>query len=207
MDETKAVQPCTWTPVADVRTRRRTGGAAAPAPSISAAPPIDVERALDDWGDTVLRLALCKVGNRADAEDITQTVFLKLCQNHRVFESADHLKAWLLRVTLNCCADLYRDPWRQRRVSVEESQAAFDRAAARPDTATPGTTPEESAPPVQAAMDALTDKQRIAVHLHYYEGYSTQEIAQITEEAPATVRSHLHRARAALKTMIGDTDA
>ena len=117
-----------------------------------------LEDAVGRWGDTVLRLAASRTGNRADAEDVFQTVFLRLHQGGKRFRDDEHLKAWLLHVTVNCCNDLHRSPWHRKRT---------------------------------------------AVHLHYYEGYATEEIARITGERPATVRSHLHRARKALKIDLG----
>ncbi|MCL1799300.1 MAG: hypothetical protein FWG23_06155 [Eggerthellaceae bacterium] len=70
--------------------------------------PIDLERAVALWGDTVLRLAFCKSNSLADAEDITQMVFLKLCQRKQAFGCDEHMKAWLLRVTLTCASDVNR---------------------------------------------------------------------------------------------------
>ena len=125
-----------------------------------------LEDAVGRWGDTVLRLAASRTGNRADAEDVFQTVFLRLHQGGKRFRDDEHLKAWLLHVTVNCCNDLHRSPWHRKRAT-------------------------------------LSDRQRTAVHLHYYEGYATDEIARITGERPATVRSHLHRARKALKIDLG----
>ena len=112
---------------------------------------------------------------------------MKLCQSTKPIKDDEHLKAWLLHVTLTCCADVHRSPWKSRRATDGETLKAFENA-------------------VQAMVAALPEKQRVAVHLHYFEGYSTNEIAQITDQNPATVRSHLHRARASLKLKMGETD-
>ena len=133
-----------------------------------------LEDAVGRWGDTVLRLAASRTGNRADAEDVFQTVFLRLHQGGKRFRDDEHLKAWLLHVTVNCCNDLHRSPWHRKRATLGDEDVA-----------------------------RLADRQRTAVHLHYYEGYATEEIARITGERPATVRSHLHRARKALKIDLG----
>lgn len=69
-----------------------------------------LEDAVGRWGDTVLRLAASRTGNRADAEDVFQTVFLRLHQGGKRFRDDEHLKAWLLHVTVNCCNDLHRSP-------------------------------------------------------------------------------------------------
>lgn len=159
-----------------------------------------LEDAVERWGDTVLRLALRHTGNRADAEDVFQTVFLRLHQSSKRFRDDEHLKAWLLRVTANCCNDLHRSPWHRRCTALGDEGLA--RLAKQPDPDAPGSA-ENRDDELEAALARLSDKQRTAVHLHYYEGYTTDEIAQITGERPATVRSHLHRARKALEIDLG----
>lgn len=159
-----------------------------------------LEDAVGRWGDTVLRLAASRTGNRADAEDVFQTVFLRLHQGGKRFRDDEHLKAWLLHVTVNCCNDLHRSPWHRRRAALGDEDMA--RLANRPDLDDPeGVAGRDDE--LEAALARLTDRQRTAVHLHYYEGYATDEIARITGERPATVRSHLHRARKALKIDLG----
>lgn len=81
------------------------------------------------WSDTatpVYRLALCRLGSRADAEDVYQDVFLRLLRDTTAFCDGEHLKAWLLRVTLHCCIDLRRSAWWKRTAPLE---AAADAAA------------------------------------------------------------------------------
>ena len=147
-----------------------------------------VLEAMDAWSDTVYRLALCRMRNSADADDVFQTVFLRLLQHDEQFESSDHLKAWLLRVTVNCCNDVYRSPWKH--------------AAPLDEDAVCNAKPDEY-PDLAAAVAALPERQRVAVHLRYYEGYKAEEIARIVGENPSTVRSHLLRARRALKITLG----
>ncbi|HIY83120.1 MAG TPA: sigma-70 family RNA polymerase sigma factor [Candidatus Rubneribacter avistercoris] len=157
----------------------------------------EVEAAIDRWGDAVLRLARSRMGNAADAEDVFQTVFLRLLQSAPRFADDEHAKAWLLRVTVNCCNDAHRAPWRRR--------AIFDEDAAKSIPAPePPDADDERLDRLQEALSRLTGRQRAAVHLHYFEGYSTDEVAQITGERPATVRSHLHRARKALRIELGE---
>ena len=159
-----------------------------------------LEDAVGRWGDTVLRLAASRTGNRADAEDVFQTVFLRLHQGGKRFRDDEHLKAWLLHVTVNCCNDLHRSPWHRKRATLGDEDVA--RLADRPDPNAPEGAADRD-DELEAALARLTDRQRTAVHLHYYEGYATEEIARITGERPATVRSHLHRARKALKIDLG----
>lgn len=148
----------------------------------------DVEAAIEKWGDTVLRLAYCRLRNHADAEDVFQNVFLSLHRAHPTFSSNTHQKAWLLRTTCNCCNDVGRQ--RRARTAIDIDGI---------DVIDPTTEGDELARQIEEALEALTDKQRTAVHLRYFEGYSAEQIAHITGEKPATVRSHLFRARQALK--------
>lgn len=163
-----------------------------------------LEAAIDRWGDMVLRLATARLGNVADAEDVFQTVFLRLHQADGGFQDDSHLKAWLLRVTVNCCNDVHRSPWRRRRNAFDD--ALVDSLPA-PSDESPGPSSDEreneTLEELAAALARLAPKQRTAVHLFYFEDYSTDEIARITGERPATVRSHLHRARKALKLDLG----
>ncbi|BAK45015.1 RNA polymerase sigma factor [Eggerthella sp. YY7918] len=155
-----------------------------------------LEAAIDRWGATVLRLATSRLGNTSDAEDVFQTVFLRLFQSHVQFADDEHMKSWLLRVTINCCNDAHRSPWKRHRATLDESV-----------TSTLAATPERHEDAVDEelsrALAHLSEKQRTAIHLFYFEGYSTDEIAQITGELSATVRSHLHRARKTLKHELG----
>ena len=146
-------------------------------------------RAIDRYGDTVRRICLLQLKNHADTEDVFQTVFLKYVLSAAVFESEEHEKAWFIRVTLNACRDLLRGVFRSRTVSIHEL----------PDI--PADVPEEHREVLEAVL-ALPPKQRAAVHLHYYEGYTTDEIAAILGQRPGTVRSHLSRARQALKEQL-----
>ena len=143
-------------------------------------------------GDTVYRLALCRMQNTADAEDVYQDVFLRLFQQAEDWDG-EHTKAWLIRATLNRCADLYR--FRLRRPVLA--------LAAIPELARPA---EEKAAGLWDAVARLPEKLRTAVHLHYAEGYSTGEIGALLGIPPATVRSRLRRGRLRLKDLLGGND-
>lgn len=145
------------------------------------------DAAIQRWGDTIWRLTCCRLRDRADAEDAFQNTFLALCRAHPQFESEEHQKAWLLRTACNCCAQIKRKRKEQPEGTIEEALAAEPRDK------------EDAHQELRDALEHLTDKQRTVVHLFYFEGYATDEIARITGERPATVRSHLYRARQALR--------
>lgn len=149
--------------------------------------------AMEQHGDAVYRLALCRLDSRADAEDVFQEVFLRLLRDTTNFRDAEHLKAWLLRVTVNCCNDLRRSAWFRRTAPLE----------AAPEAAAPMLDGHDE---LWQAVRELPDDLRTAVWLHYVEGYGTDEIAAMTGCRPATVRTRLHRARKRLKLELEGTD-
>lgn len=160
------------------------------------------DHVMRDWGDTVYRLAYSRMGNRADAEDVVQTVFLRLISNERSFKDGEHLKAWLLHVTMNCCRDASKSAWARHRASLEETELYHlaDREGVDEFDC------DDQHDIVRVAIGKLPDKQRVAIHLFYGEGYKTHEIARLTGQAPGTVRIHLCRARATLRKTLGGID-
>ena len=150
----------------------------------------EVNQAIERYSDMVLRLCMVSLKNTADAEDVVQTVFLKYALSNQTFETADHEKAWLIRVTVNCCRDLLKNFFRKHTVSLEDIAEYADR-----------TTPEQSS--VLEAVRSLPKKYREVVYLHYYEGYTAPEIAGILRINSNTVYTHLSRARELLKEMLG----
>ena len=142
--------------------------------------------------DTVYRVAINYIKTPADAEDITQNVFLKLLQENKTFESDDHVKNWLIRVTVNECKNLTRSKW-WKAESFEDHAAAltFDQ---------PG-----HSDLFDAVMD-LPQKYRLPIYLHHYEGYSTQEVAEILKIPQGTVCIRLKRGRELLKNALTEVE-
>lgn len=159
-----------------------------------------LEEALEHWGDAVYRLALCHTGSPHDAEDVAQSVFLSFYEKFECANDSEHAKAWLLRATINCCKNLKRTSW----ASKTTRMPAEDIAALRPGGIEADDAFSSGQNPISDALATLSDKQRTAVHLFYGEGYKTDEIATLTGERPATVRSHLKRARERLRKILGE---
>ena len=146
----------------------------------------DTTGAVDRWGPAVYRLACAATGNRSDADDMFQEVFLRYHRSAPEFASEAHEKAWLLRVTANRTRSLLASPWRRRSVPLEDVYACSG--------------PEESA--VAEALAALPPGDRTLLHLYYYEGYRTEELARLLGRKSATVRSQLTRARQKLARLL-----
>ena len=145
---------------------------------------------MDRWADTVLRVAYTWTGSVHDAQDICQTVLLKLLTSSRRFDEERLERAWVLRVTVNCCKDLRKSAWQRRRAPLE---AAGEEAVYLPE-------PGES--PVLEAVQALPEKYRLVIHLFYYEDYSVREIADILRITPDNVKTRLSRGRASLRSTL-----
>jgi RNA polymerase sigma-70 factor (ECF subfamily) len=146
--------------------------------------PVDLmEETVERNEDKVFRTALAIVGGKADAEDIVQDVFIKLFEKQPHFESPEHETAWLVRVTVNLCKNYLRSHWWQKTVPLLNTY--------------PAQTDEQEN--LMQTVLSLPSKYRTAIHLFYYEGYSTKEIAEITAQKESTVREQLTRARRMLK--------
>ena len=142
--------------------------------------------------DTVYRVAQNYIKSPSDADDITQNVFLKLLQEKKPFAGDDHVKHWLIRVTVNECKNLVRSRW-WRAESIEEyaGQLVFDNQAQSD---------------LFHMVMALPRKYRLPIYLHYYEGYSTQEIGQLLKLPKNTVCTQLKRGRELLKESLQEVE-
>jgi RNA polymerase sigma-70 factor (ECF subfamily) len=148
----------------------------------------DIQRLFGLYKDDVFRLALSYTGSRADSEDISQTVFLKLLQQPSLEPGKE--KQWLLRVTANECKSLLRCAWWRKTAPLE--------AAA-------GETAGEDTQEVLKAVMALKPKYRAVVYLHYYEGCSARETASILGISVSSVTTRLSRARLLLKNVLEES--
>ena len=138
--------------------------------------------------DTVFRIAFSMTGSKADADDITQTVLLRLYRAEKEFASDAHIKNWLVRVTVNECRKLWRSPWSR----TEDFDAYAETLTFE--------APEHSE--LFHAVMALDRKYRTVILLHYYEGYSIAEMAALLGVPPGTVGTRLRRAREKLKDQL-----
>ena len=150
----------------------------------------EVNNAVELYSDMILRLCTVYLKNSTDAEDILQNVLFKYAVYDKRFESAEHEKAWLIRVTVNACKDWLKSFWHSRTVPMEELR---DYA--------PSVTPEQYA--VMEAVWSLPKQYRDVIYLHYYEGYTAPEIAGILKRNPNTIYTHLHKGKELLKELLG----
>ena len=143
---------------------------------------ISANEAFNKYSDMVYRLAFARVKNKYDADDVLQEVFLRFIKYAKKPNNEEHTKALLIRMTINCSKTLLSSAFLKKTQPLDENISV--------------TMPERD---TLEAVFALPVKYRTVVHLHYYCGYSVDEIAEILTTKPSTVKSQLHRARQKLK--------
>lgn len=140
----------------------------------------------DRWADTVYRVALGCLRSPQEAEDAVQTVFLKLLEGGvEVFPGKE--RAFLTKITINHCKNVLSAARRHESVPLDEVELPI---------------PPEDRELLRAVME-LPEKYRAVVTLHYFEGYSCQEIAQLLHTGASAVSMRLHRARGMLQKQLG----
>ena len=151
---------------------------------------LPVEATVDLYGNRLFRTAYTITKQLEDAEDVVQDVLVQYhVQSTRQFESEDHLKAWLLRVTINKAKNLTRSFWNRSREDLSEEMFSFE---------------EPKDQDLFEAVMALPEKYRITIHLYYYEGYSVKEIGNMLKRPDNTIKSYLNRGRQTLKCLLGE---
>ena len=151
----------------------------------------DLEQIVREHGDMVLRLARANVKAIADAEDVFQEVFIRLVESIGKIENEDHLRYWLIRVTINRCKSLFSSAQRRREVPVEELPETAEMSF-NDTTDTPATD----------ALQELPEKYRTPLHLFYFEDLPIGDIAKILGSSEGTVKSQLSRGRKMLRNSL-----
>lgn len=148
----------------------------------------DAERLVYTYSDLILRLSYTWLKSTYDAEDVCQTVFLKMLTGAYSFDSSEHEKAWVIRTAINACKDELR-AFRRRSVGLESVAAAATVQI-----------------PVDETLDVvmrLPQKYREVIYLYYYEGYSIRETASFLNRSESAVTAQLARGRKKLRGLLG----
>ena len=139
--------------------------------------------------NTVYRIALMMLKYRSEAEDVTQTVFIKLIETNKEFENDEHLKAWLIVTARNICKNILKSSWHSKQIDYESVKEQ-------------SYIPDDSAKELWDKIISLDEKYKVPIYLHYYEGYKTEEIAKMLKINHATIRTHLRAAREKIKHLL-----
>lgn len=146
------------------------------------------------YGETVFRICMIHLKNQQDAYDTTQETFLKLMQSDTVFDSDEHAKAWLITVASNTCKNILKSFWNKKRVDDDVLLLVSQKESREWD----------GQDEVIEAVFRLPEKYKDLVYLHYYEGYSVEEIAKIMGKKSSTLRSRLSKAKILLKQYLDE---
>lgn len=147
------------------------------------------ERIFEKYGDRLYIAAFQICRQPQDAEDAVQEAMIRLYQSDKDFESEEHVKAWLIRVTVNAAKSIRRLFWNRNRESYEDYMDSL-------------TFEEPSDRTLMDEVLRLPEKYRIVIHLHYYEEYKITEIAEILELSVNTVKTRLFNGRKMLKARL-----
>ena len=145
---------------------------------------------IEKYSNMVYRIALTRTNNKLDSEDIFQEVYLRITKNMPVFESKEHEKAWVIRVTINCSNSLLTSAWRKKSDKLEENIEFETRERHE----------------IYYEVAKLSKKYRTVIYLFYYEGYKINEISKILNINESTVKTQLARAREKLKNNMNGGD-
>ena len=141
---------------------------------------------VENYSDMIFRIAYQYLYNKYDAEDIVQEVFVKLLTKKVIFKDEEHVKSWLIRVTINQCLDYKKSLAKRSTVPIENMEIPFEHK-------------EEG---ILEELQLLKEDERNILYLYYYEGYKIKEIAKILKQKQNTINSKLTRARKKLKEIM-----
>jgi RNA polymerase sigma-70 factor (ECF subfamily) len=145
-----------------------------------------MENVIKEYSNMVYRLAFSQTRNKSDADDIYQEVFFRYIRKKPQFETEIHRKAWFIRVTINCCKKMWLSSWVKKIVPSDEN-IAFEMK-------------EET--DLHYELQKIPMKYRAVIHLFYYEDLSIEEISEVLNQKPSTIRTQLTRARYKLKEIL-----
>ncbi len=148
--------------------------------------PPDANRAVEEYGNSLYRLCTVMLKNREDAQDAVQDCFLRYITKAPDFTDYEHEKAWLIRVATNVCKDMLRFRKHESFISLDEIRNLSS---------------DENNAQILGLLVSLEEKYRVIIHLHYVEGYSTDEISAMLGISSANARKRLQRGRDMLREL------
>lgn len=146
-----------------------------------------IENIINLYGDLLYRTGIMILGNPQDVQDVLQEVMLKVLQKGPEFHDSEHEKAWLLRVTINLCKDMLRFRFRHQYIQIDELEIEAVETDDRR---------------LLQEIIQLPPRWRIVLLLHYVEGYSLKEIADILSVSENAVKKRMQRAKKALRAKL-----
>lgn len=152
-----------------------------------------MQKKIDLYSDMLYRIAYLQLKNSEDAKDIVQEVFYQYIKNQKEFESDEHEKAWLIKVTLNGCRKLWRSAWFRRTEGLPKQDMHAGNQLEKE------IIEKEKRRMILEEVWKLPHKYREVIHLFYFEEMSVKEIGEVTGRKESTITSQLARGREMLK--------
>lgn len=160
--------------------------------------PNEFEKIYEQYKDMLYRIAFSYLKNNCEVEDVLQEVFIRRLYKAPSFESENHEKYWMIRLTINLSKNVLKSFWRKHIGAIDESVIANDMGQF-------DLSKSESA--LFDTIMSLPDKQKIAIYLHYYEGYSVKEIALILKCKESAIKMRLKKGRELLKLQMNEEES
>lgn len=155
-----------------------------------------ITQAVNEYSGTIYKVAFHITCNKEDAYDVCQEVFLRLFNNYEKIKDKEHLKAWLLRVAVNCAKSYCTQGFKKNTVPIDEvsenEMTTFIQDNIEDNT-------------IDKVLQ-LPEKYRIVIHLFYYQELSVEEIADTLQITKSTVKTRLSRGRKLLEKIIGEEE-
>ena len=158
---------------------------------------MDSERAeylVERYADLLVRIGRTWLGDWDDAQDVCQTVLIKLLEHPREFPDQGQERAWVVRLAVNQCKNWKKSAWVRRRAPLEEGLSLSAEA------------PEPEDGSLLERVQALPPKYRAVIHLYYWEGYDQGEIGEVLHISRTAVQTRMARARAMLRKELSDDE-
>ncbi len=144
----------------------------------------ELDKVVEEYGKIIYRIAFLYFKQRTEAEDVVQDVLLKYLMNTKKFESKEHEKNWIIRVTINHCHNVRLSAWKRKTVPLEEY--AFKLKTEIQDE-------------IFNCLDNLKEKYRVVAQLFYFEDLSIKQISKTLKISESNVKTRLLRARHMLR--------
>ncbi len=149
----------------------------------------EITRVYEKFVDTVYKVCFMMLKNASETEDATQNVFIKFMRDNKVFETDEHIKAWLIVTAQNECKNMLKHWFRSKRDELDNvPEASY--------------VDDDSKKELMEKVFSLDEKYRLPIYLYYYEGYSTSEISEMLNIKHSTIRTYMAKGREKLKIML-----
>jgi len=147
-----------------------------------------IEEIYERHVNMIYQISFSYMKNKADTEDIVEDLFVNLMKTKIIFKDVEHEKAWILRTAINSCKNSLKH-WRRKNLNIDDYENLPDKNLFKVNET------------LNAVME-LPDKYKEVIYLHYYEGYTSDEIAKMLKKNQSTIRNHLQEARKILKEVL-----